>query len=247
MYLVFILMALIFLSIGIAIKHFKWYFLISGYNTMTKEKKARVDIEKIGNIVGNFGFIIFLLQILAAILGYFGYELTAFIISFISILSGVLIVVIKSEKYDSNGRNPDGSLNKRKKFMLTAISLFFTAVIIGVSIMMYYSYKESEIIVGNKFIEIKGLYSSNILIDDISEVTLKDTIPRITARTNGSSIGSKLKGNFNLEGIGHAKLFIDKDKPPFIYIKMNQDYIIINLESKEATLNIYNNIKEHIK
>jgi len=246
MYIIFILMAFIFLLIGIVIKHFKCYFLIAGYNTMTKEQQAKVDIEKTGNIVGNFGYAMFFIQILASILGYFKYELFAFMLSFISILSGVIIVLIKSEKYDGNGRNPDGSIKKEKKIMIAVISVFFAAVVIGVSSLMFSGNKASDIIIGSNYIEIKGMYGTDIKYDDIKEVTLKESIPKIIAKTNGSNLGSKLKGNFKLEELGKVKLFIDKDKPPFIFIKSDQDYIIINLGSRQTTEDIYKKIKEKL-
>ncbi|MDV3429463.1 MAG: DUF3784 domain-containing protein [Bacillota bacterium] len=246
MYIVFIFMAFIFLLIGIVIKHYKCYFLIAGYNTMTKEQQAKVDIEKTGNIVGNFGYAMFFIQILASILGYFNYEILAFMISFISILSGVVVILIKSEEYDGNDRNPDGSLKKGKKIMISVISVFFTAVVIGVSVLMFSGNKASDIIIGNNDIEIKGMYGTDILIDNIKEVTLEESIPRIIAKTNGSNLGSKLKGNFKLEELGKVKLFIDKDKPPFIFIKSDQGYIIINLESRQATEDIYKKIKEKL-
>ena len=34
----------LFLVMGVMIKHFKWYWLIAGYNTMSKEQKKKVDI-----------------------------------------------------------------------------------------------------------------------------------------------------------------------------------------------------------
>lgn len=246
MYIVFILMAFIFLFIGIVIKHFKCYFLIAGYNTMTEEQQSKVDIEKTGAIVGNFGYAMFFTQILASILGYLNYELLAFLISFISILSGVIVILIKSEKYDGNDRNPDGSLKKEKKIMITVISVFFAAIVIGVSSLMFSGNKASDIIIGNNDIEIKGMYGTDILIDDIKEVTLEESIPRIIAKTNGSNLGSKLKGNFKLEELGKVKLFIDKDKPPFIFIKLEQGYVIINLDNKQDTENLYGKIKEKL-
>lgn len=46
--------ALSFIMMGIAIRVFKWYFLISGYNTMSKEKKDKVDIEGLARFMGMY-------------------------------------------------------------------------------------------------------------------------------------------------------------------------------------------------
>lgn len=246
MYIVFIIMAVIFLLIGISINHFKWYFLISGYNTMTKEEQSRVDIEKAGKLVGNFGYTMFFIQLSAAAAGYFKYEFLAFMVSFISIIFGTVIVIIRSTKYDGNDLNADGTVKKEKKILIGAISVFFTIVVIGVCSLMYASNKPSDIIIGENYIEIKGMYKTNINFDDMKEVTLEETIPKVLRKTNGSNLGSILKGNFKLEDIGHAKLFINKDKPPFIIIKLEQDYVIINRGSRQDTENLFKDIKEKI-
>ncbi|MDW7671778.1 MAG: DUF3784 domain-containing protein [Bacillota bacterium] len=47
-----LLIGALFILLGIAIHKLKWYFLISGYNTMSKEKKANVDTEGLGRLMG---------------------------------------------------------------------------------------------------------------------------------------------------------------------------------------------------
>ena len=40
--------AVILGALGVMIRYFKWYWLIAGYNTMTRERKRQVDIEGLG-------------------------------------------------------------------------------------------------------------------------------------------------------------------------------------------------------
>ncbi|WP_256451668.1 DUF3784 domain-containing protein [Lutibacter sp. A64] len=42
--------ALLFIVLGILIKYGKMYFLIAGYNTMSKEEKEKYDIEGIATV-----------------------------------------------------------------------------------------------------------------------------------------------------------------------------------------------------
>ncbi|MFU0827925.1 MAG: hypothetical protein ACFWTJ_10435 [Lachnoclostridium sp.] len=49
---------LIFIVFGILIKYKKCYWLISGYNTSSKEKKKNIDIAGLSKFTGNFCFII---------------------------------------------------------------------------------------------------------------------------------------------------------------------------------------------
>ena len=57
----------VFLFLGVAIHIFKWYFLISGYNTMSKEKKAKYNVEGIATLMRN----VFFGMALIIIIGYF--------------------------------------------------------------------------------------------------------------------------------------------------------------------------------
>lgn len=59
-----IVTAIIFLVCGILIKYLKMYFLIAGYNTMSKEKQAEYHIERIANMMGNVFFVMAFIIIL---------------------------------------------------------------------------------------------------------------------------------------------------------------------------------------
>lgn len=48
---------LLLVVIGILIKYKKAYWLISGYNTMSAEKKKNVNIEGLGNFTANICFL----------------------------------------------------------------------------------------------------------------------------------------------------------------------------------------------
>ena len=48
--------AILFIVFGILIKYGKMYFLIAGYNTMSKEEKEKYDIEGIATVFKNVMF-----------------------------------------------------------------------------------------------------------------------------------------------------------------------------------------------
>lgn len=56
--------AMIFIVLGIAIKYGKMHFLMAGYNTMSKEDKAKYDIEGISSVFRNVMFGMALIMIL---------------------------------------------------------------------------------------------------------------------------------------------------------------------------------------
>jgi hypothetical protein len=48
--------AILFIVLGVLIKYGKMYFLIAGYNTMSKADKEKYDIEGIANLFRNVMF-----------------------------------------------------------------------------------------------------------------------------------------------------------------------------------------------
>jgi uncharacterized membrane protein len=54
----FLYVGIFLILLGIVIKHVKLYFLIAGYNTMSKAEKEKVNIEKVATLLRNvFAFI----------------------------------------------------------------------------------------------------------------------------------------------------------------------------------------------
>lgn len=62
-----IVVAIVLVVLGILIKHGKMYFLIAGYNTMSKEKQQQLDIAAIATLMRNVMFAMAFL----IVLGYF--------------------------------------------------------------------------------------------------------------------------------------------------------------------------------
>ncbi|PIV16936.1 MAG: hypothetical protein COS42_07415 [Flavobacteriales bacterium CG03_land_8_20_14_0_80_35_15] len=67
-----ILIAIIFIILGILIKYGKMYWLIAGYNTMPKDEKEKYNIEGIANLFRDVMFGMALI----IIVGYFITKLT---------------------------------------------------------------------------------------------------------------------------------------------------------------------------
>jgi hypothetical protein len=79
--------------------------LIAGYNTMPADKKKNVDINGLSTFMRN-GFIVIGLSI---IIGYYffkwlGFNTLANSMMVISILVGIIIIIIKAQKFDHNNK-----------------------------------------------------------------------------------------------------------------------------------------------
>ncbi|MDD3654376.1 MAG: DUF3784 domain-containing protein [Desulfotomaculaceae bacterium] len=53
----YIIIGVFLISIGLAVHVFKWYFLIAGYNTVSKEKKAKVNTKGLGRLMGIYAYV----------------------------------------------------------------------------------------------------------------------------------------------------------------------------------------------
>lgn len=99
------IIAIIFIILGSLIKYGRMYFLIAGYNTMSKEKRAKYNIKKIATLMKNVMFS----MALFIILGYFAASwfdkpYIEIIALYVAILIGIPYLLIKSNsnKYKNN-------------------------------------------------------------------------------------------------------------------------------------------------
>jgi hypothetical protein len=92
-----------------------------------------------------------------------------------------------------------------------------------------------------------GFYSANVPIASIREISLQDTIPRVTLRTNGLAAGAVLRGNFRLEVLGAGKLFINRGAPPYIVVKTMDSFVIVNFVDTQRTRAVYDELRRYVR
>ncbi len=229
MYLILAL-TFLFLLLGIALKFLKWDWLIAGYNTMSKEKKQEVDIVGLRNFLSNSMFIMATIFLVAFLFFYAGYNIAGQVIFSILIVYSIFMTFYL-QRFNHNKKN-------RSK---TVIILLLLLLVTGVFVfgLIFFGGKEPEVLIDTDQITISGMYGLTIPIDELTEIQLIEQIPQITARTNGYSVGSILKGNFKLEEYGKGKLFLMSDQGPFILLRSQEDFYIINFNEVDKTMELY--------
>lgn len=237
----YMLLGIFFIFMGLSVHVFKWYFLISGYNTMPKEKKANVDTAGLGRLMGIFGYFnggVSLIMALVMALGFRPVHTPAIVLFVLS----TIFLLIKAQKYDGNIYDKDGKLRKGagKEFIIPGVIGFVTLVFVGV--LLFFSSQSTKVTVLEKGLEIQGMYGDVYKWGSIRNVELIEELPTIELRTNGSALGSNLKGHFRTTEMGSVKLFVDASKPPFILLETNERNIIFNLEDERATEEIFKEI-----
>ena len=138
----------------------------------------------------------------------------------------------------------------RRNYRSILVIVAFTAALLGPLFFMNYN---SEIIVTDDFIEIKGEYAMTIPFSDIDTVMLVEKLPPIKTKTNGISTRKVNIGKFKMSDGEKAKLYINKDVPLFIEIRRDvtpvasgdnsqQSLIFLNRKTVEETKALYEEI-----
>ena len=88
------------------------------------------------------------------------------------------------------------------------------------------------------------VYSEEFNLNEITDVSLVEHIPRIRVRTNGTALGRTLRGHFHLDVLGNGELFIEHGRPPYLVVHRGGDYVIVNFEDPRQTEELYHALIE---
>lgn len=228
------IISILFISIGLAISKYKCYWLISGYNTASKEEKARVEIEKVAKHMGRMCYLIALVLFLSGIVrNYLEFSVFPVTILIMIIIFGYLFYL---QKYDHN----------KKSKAETIVFIVIVFITLSVTIITFSSGREpNEIKINDKTIVIDGSFGTTIKRKEIKNIELVDDLPEVSLRINGYSDGSAIKkGDFKLESGEKVKLYIQSKNGPYIKISTIRNEIYINYKDKNQTLEKLNDLKQ---
>jgi hypothetical protein len=245
-FLILLLPPLVLFFVGYLVRFRKMYWLISGYNTMSAEKKKKVDTENLGILIGNMCFILGGIMFLGFLLINLEVFSAAYVV-FAMFFLVIIYTIITAQKYDGTNFNNAGEMKTSSKVVVAIIVVLLLALFgfIGSKV-----YKEAQPVIVNieqGSLHIDGSYGQNIPIDDIVEIQLIDSLPEIQRRTNGSETGYMLRGHFQLSEIGQAMLYLDRQNPPFIYLATSEQKVYLNGASPQETRELFAALSEEIK
>ncbi len=139
---------------------------------------------------------------------------------------------------------------KRKKNSVIAALVIGVTVILAVTAFLIYMNKnfkvDTEIVITDTTLEVMGMYSGIFELSSVSSVELKDSLPKILERSNGAAINSVKKGDFKLEELGLCRLYLISEEGPYLYIKVNDFYVIINYQDRSRTEALYRELMDQL-
>ncbi|WP_169087093.1 DUF5808 domain-containing protein [Paenibacillus sp. PL91] len=93
---------------------------------------------------------------------------------------------------------------------------------------------------GNVSIEYP-LYNYSFDLSAVKGLALENELPS-GFRTNGTATADYARGNFSLEKLGAAKLYVFKNSPPYIFVQLDDLYVIFNEKDAAKTKELYDEL-----
>lgn len=134
------------------------------------------------------------------------------------------------------------SYENRRSILIPALAVFVLALVIP-AVLVLSGTRDVKVAATDSDLIVKGVYGLKINYADITHLDTISSLPNIRLRTNGYAFSKTLKGNFRLDDRVHAKLFVKKNAPPYIFIKTDSQNIYLNFRDPAYTLELYNRIK----
>ena len=139
----------------------------------------------------------------------------------------------------------------RRNYRSILVTIASTTVLLCPLFFMNYN---SEVIVNNDAIEIKGEYAMSIPVSDIDTVLLIEKLPSIKTRSNGISTRKVNIGKYMMSDGNKCRLYVNNEVPLFVEIKCQQTtdngqqtLIFINRKTVEETKALYEEIFNSIR
>lgn len=230
-----LLSGLILIALGLLV--YKYPMLISGYNTMPKKEREKIDIRPVKGIMRMcmciMGTIIICGSLLINALGrpdWIGPFLT------FVIFAGVIIMAVLVNMSPSM-RNAYNTKSSKIILWISAIIIVF--IFVGI----IRTGQPATITVENETLNIEGTYGVKIPLKEITKAEITESIPKAIIRTNGLSFLKYHKGHFKMEQYGRSLLYLHSGKPPYLVLSTQKNgTIIINRSTREEIEALYEGI-----
>ncbi|WNS76313.1 DUF3784 domain-containing protein [Bacillus sp. DTU_2020_1000418_1_SI_GHA_SEK_038] len=229
-----LMIGLLFLVLGWAVRYKKAYFLISGFSSRSETEKQQLIANGYPQKIGNLLLVTAVVMIIMLPLSFssFTYSMEVQFGVILVLLMGGLIYL---SKFDIP--------SKRKRSYIISTILFI--VVIGtITTLSVFSYQGYELSVKENSFEITGMYGDEWPIDGIIHVELLEVMPDITVRTNGIGMPTLSKGHFKVKDYGSSLLFIQKGASPYVYIELEKRKIFINDKDPSKTILWYEKLRD---
>lgn len=226
-----LIMGIFFIICGLLIHKFKLYWLIAGYNTMSKEEKSEVDIT---GLARSIGIMFYLIAAIFIICSFFKNQFPNIeILAMISMTTVLIIGIFRAQKYN---------YDKQKDKSESIATLFIIGIPLLISLFIIFNtISPIKIELENDKIIVEG---SAIKYADIKDIKIINKFPQMS-KSIGSGIGSFRRGTYKVNGLGSCTVYTDSEKDPILKIKTSNKTILVNSKSNNIN-DIYTELSNKI-
>ena len=218
--------------------------LISGVNTMSKKRLAKVDLDGLKRAFRNVflicGAAMLLLGGLSTMVHVsMGVHLIVLVVVMMAL---VVACMLLSKRYDLGLQGEEGKKERRKNWIGVIITVVAFAVIL---FFFFKGSKPATVEVSVGYITAKGSgYSASIPINDITEANLLTDWPSFPIRTNGIATENVGIGHFRKKGGESCMLFVCTDGGPLLEVRtVDGKLYYLNCATEEETLEMIAKVK----
>ena len=226
---------------------YKFPMMISGVNTMSKERLAKVDLEGLKRVMRNAllisGAVIILLGGLSTLVHI--PEGVHFALIMAVVFGMVVAVILLSQRYVAGMQGEEGRKERRK----SRIVLIVVAVILLATVIFFFvGTKPAKVEVSGDCITAKGGgYSASIPLNDITEANVLTDWPDFPVRTNGMATDKVGIGHFRTKDGEKCMLFVCVNGGPLLEIRtMDGKLYYLNCATEEESLEMIAKVKQII-
>ena len=229
--------------IGLAVYRFP--MMISGVNTMSKERLSKVNLEGLKQSYRNAFLICGAAMLLFGGLTTLVHVPMLFhlVVLITATLALVIACLLLGRKYDMGLQGEEGKKERRKNQIAIIVTIVAFAVIL---FFFFKGSKPATVEVSEDYITAKGGgYGASIAISDITEANILTEWPDISIRTNGISTENVGIGHFRLKNGESCMLFVCLDGGPILEVRtVDGKLYYLNCATEEETLEMIAKVKQ---
>lgn len=227
---------------GLAVYRFP--MMISGVNTMSKKRLAKVDLEGLKRSYRNAFLICGAVLLLFGGLSTLVHVSMGFhLVVLLAVALGLVVAcALLTSRYDMGLQGEEGKKERRKNWMAIIITVVAFAVIL---FFFFKGSKPATIEVSEDYITAKGGgYSASIALNDIAEANVLAHWPSFPIRTNGLATDDVAIGHFRKKGGESCMLFVCTDGGPLLEVRtVDGKLYYLNCATEEETLEMIAKVK----
>ena len=214
-------------------------YLLSGYNSLSKEQQEQVDLEGYLKYMKKFmWFLAGSLLFIGLLLHFVTTSLVSGIFIMFYPLLALCVFVFKSGRYFKNVSNYNSKI----------AGYVLLLVVFCVGYLLYSDLQPNHITIQENGLEITGSYGEEIPFHTISRVQLLYQYPEIEFKRNGSAIGTMAKGYFEVNGGEEVKLILQDTLVPILRIdRVGEVSIFYNGTTEDAVDSVFKELQLKMK